>query len=138
MWLKLIEKSKLETGKVIRVNVGNKPIGVYLNQIGKIYAFSDVCSHEDSALSGGTVIDDQVIECPTHGARFNMATGKVLAAPAVENIKSYETKLEGGEIMIEFTTDPAFIAGVDDIGYDMEDVMDPGTACACGGKCEHH
>ena len=123
MWLKLIEKSKLEAGKVVSVNVGNKPIGVYLNNHGKIYAFSDICSHEDSALSGGTVTDDQVIECPTHGARFNMATGKVLGAPAVENIKAYETKLEGGMIMIEFTTDPAFIPGVDDIGYDMDDVM---------------
>ena len=122
MWLKLIEKSKLEPGKVIRVDVGNKPIGVYLNQAGKVYAFSDVCSHEDSALSDGEVIDDQVIECSSHGARFNMATGKVLAGPAIENIKSYETKLEGGVVMIEFTTDPAFIPGVDDIGYDMEDV----------------
>ena len=138
MWLKLIEKDKLETGKVIRVNVGNKPIGVYLNQAGRIYAFSDVCSHEDSALSGGAVIDDQVIECPTHGARFNMSTGKVLGAPAVENIKSYETKLESGVVMIEFTTDPAFIPGVDDIGYDMEDVTDPGANCACGGQCAHH
>lgn len=41
------------------------------------------------------------IECPRHGAQFDVRTGKVLALPAVRPVRSYKTRVENGEIEVE-------------------------------------
>ena len=51
-------------------------------------------------MSDGDVVGDYEIECALHGARFDIATGKVLAEPAEDDIATYEVKLEGGDILV--------------------------------------
>lgn len=65
----------------------------------QIYAFADNCSHRDFPLSAGT-IDDGTIECTWHGARFDMASGRATRLPAIKPIRTYEVKVEGGEIYV--------------------------------------
>ena len=44
-----------------------------------IYAISDTCSHADVSLSNGFVeADDCAVECPKHGASFDLRTGEAL------------------------------------------------------------
>ncbi|MXY28431.1 Rieske 2Fe-2S domain-containing protein, partial [Candidatus Poribacteria bacterium] len=40
------------------------------------------------------------IECPRHGARFCVKTGKALCMPAVEDIECYTVKVEDDDILI--------------------------------------
>ena len=47
------------------------------------YAINDECSHDEASLSEGDIIKDCIIECPLHGAQFDIKTGKNLAFPAV-------------------------------------------------------
>ena len=42
-----------------------------------VFALEDLCTHDGSDISGGSVVDG-AIECPRHGARFCLRTGKVL------------------------------------------------------------
>jgi 3-phenylpropionate/trans-cinnamate dioxygenase ferredoxin subunit len=51
-------------------------------------------------LSGGT-LDGPQIECPRHGARFDVRTGQVVCLPAPLPIPTYEVKVEGGQILIK-------------------------------------
>ncbi len=71
------------------------------------YAIDDTCTHEEASLSEGTVYDDEdepQIECPKHGAIFDIASGEVRSLPAVKSVHSYETKVEGDSVLI--STEP--------------------------------
>ena len=64
------------------------------------YAIDDVCTHDGGPLDQGEVFDNE-IECPRHGARFDVRTGKALTLPAVVPVKSYPVKVEGNDILVE-------------------------------------
>jgi 3-phenylpropionate/trans-cinnamate dioxygenase ferredoxin subunit len=41
------------------------------------------------------------VECPQHGSRFNLVTGKVTGLPAVIPATTYPVSVEGDEVYIE-------------------------------------
>ena len=55
-------------------------------------------------LDGGTLgegeLDDAAVECPRHGGRFDLFTGRVLALPPVRPVRAYETVLDGDEVLV--------------------------------------
>src|SRR5262249_15170462 len=61
------------------------------------YAVADFCSHDDGPLGEGELFQYQ-IECPRHGARFDVRTGKALCPPAVTAIPTYEVEVRGEEV----------------------------------------
>lgn len=67
---------------------------------GLYYAVENRCSHDDGTLSGGW-LEGCEIECPRHGARFDVRTGKVLCMPAVVDIEAYTVEREGDELFVE-------------------------------------
>jgi 3-phenylpropionate/trans-cinnamate dioxygenase ferredoxin subunit len=67
---------------------------------GNFYAINDVCTHENFLLSGGELFDLQV-ECPQHGSRFSLVTGKVTGLPAVIPAETYPVTVEDGEVYVE-------------------------------------
>jgi 3-phenylpropionate/trans-cinnamate dioxygenase ferredoxin subunit len=67
---------------------------------GNFYAVNDICTHENFLLSGGELFGLDV-ECPQHGSRFNLQTGKVTGLPAVIPARTYPVVLEGEDVYIE-------------------------------------
>ena len=67
---------------------------------GHFYAIDDVCTHERFLLSGGELFGLDV-ECPQHGSRFNLVTGKVTGLPAVIPTKTYTVIVEGQNVFVE-------------------------------------
>jgi len=73
---------------------------VLLFRIGNdVYAVEDVCSHDGQPLTDGP-LEGHAVECPRHGARFDVRTGRPLCMPAVEPIRTFEVKLEGHDIFL--------------------------------------
>jgi 3-phenylpropionate/trans-cinnamate dioxygenase ferredoxin subunit len=70
------------------------------NVDGEYYAIDDVCTHDGGPLGEGELIGEQV-ECPRHGARFDVRTGKAMTLPAIFPVKSYPVRIEGDAIQIE-------------------------------------
>jgi 3-phenylpropionate/trans-cinnamate dioxygenase ferredoxin subunit len=68
---------------------------------GTYYAIEDVCTHDDGPLADGE-LDGYEIECPRHGARFDIRTGKVLSMPAVIDVPWFPVRVEGDDIQIGF------------------------------------
>jgi len=64
-----------------------------------VYAVEDVCSHDGQPLTDGT-LEGTSIECPRHGARFDVRSGRPLCMPAVEPIATYEVKVQGNDILL--------------------------------------
>ncbi|MDQ4124823.1 MAG: non-heme iron oxygenase ferredoxin subunit [Actinomycetota bacterium] len=90
----------IEDGAMRQFSVGGELVGVY--RVGDdVYALADVCSHQEAYLTEGEFEpEDLEVECPLHGSRFNVATGAVRILPATKPVASYETKVEGGEILV--------------------------------------
>ena len=63
------------------------------------YAMDDLCTHDGGPLAEG-ILDGDVIECPRHGARFDVKTGAVLCLPAVTPVPVYDVKVVGDEIKV--------------------------------------
>jgi 3-phenylpropionate/trans-cinnamate dioxygenase ferredoxin subunit len=70
---------------------------------GDVYAVEDVCSHDGQPLTDGPM-EGTAIECPRHGARFDVRTGRPLCMPAVEPIATFEVKLQGNDICLRNRT----------------------------------
>jgi 3-phenylpropionate/trans-cinnamate dioxygenase ferredoxin subunit len=82
--------------KVVRLE--DQPVALFL-VAGVHYALDDLCTHDGGPLAEG-VLDGHVIECPRHGARFDVRTGEVLALPATAPVPAYAVKVEGDEIKV--------------------------------------
>ncbi|MBL8092825.1 MAG: non-heme iron oxygenase ferredoxin subunit [Anaerolineales bacterium] len=80
------------------VEVDGRPLAVF-NIAGALYAIADVCSHDDGPVAEGE-LDGHEIECPRHGARFDVRSGKVLSFPAIVSIPSYPVRVEGERILV--------------------------------------
>jgi 3-phenylpropionate/trans-cinnamate dioxygenase ferredoxin subunit len=68
---------------------------------GTYYAIEDVCTHDDGPLAEGD-LDGFEIECPRHGARFDVRTGEVKQMPAVLPVKWFPVRVEGDAIQVGF------------------------------------
>ena len=69
------------------------------NVDGSIYAVRDVCTHDGGMLGFGE-LDGGVIECPRHAARFDVATGEVVAPPATAPLRTYPVRVQDGQIEV--------------------------------------
>jgi nitrite reductase/ring-hydroxylating ferredoxin subunit len=99
-WTDVIGLDELPDGGVKGVKVGEQHIAVYrLN--GQVHATSDVCTHEFALLSGGWV-EDGVIECPLHGARFNIVDGRCLG-PCGSDLRCFEARVREGRVEVRIT-----------------------------------
>jgi 3-phenylpropionate/trans-cinnamate dioxygenase ferredoxin subunit len=68
----------------------------------QIFAVTNVCSHALKPLEKGRMTGNS-ISCPTHGARFDLATGKPLNPPAFKPIATYAVRVvdEWIEVLVE-------------------------------------
>jgi 3-phenylpropionate/trans-cinnamate dioxygenase ferredoxin subunit len=63
-------------------------------------AIDNVCTHDGGTLGEGE-LEDCLVECPRHGARFELATGEVRALPAVFPVNAYPVRVVDGEVQVD-------------------------------------
>lgn len=80
----------LEGGSVLICNVE-----------GRLYAVADVCSHDGAPLGEAKLFGCDV-ECPRHGATFDVRSGRPTALPAVRPIGSYPVRVADGHIEVQY------------------------------------
>ncbi len=83
-----------------RVDVDGTPICLARAEDGNFYALNDICTHEEFFLSDGELWGMDV-ECPQHGSRFNLQTGKVTGLPAVIPAQTYPVTVEDGDVYVD-------------------------------------
>lgn len=89
---------EIAPGERLVVEFGRDWVIVF-NVGGSFYAVEDMCSHEEYALAQGA-LTDFALECPKHGAQFDIRTGAYLCAPAVSPVKSYDVRVEGESVQL--------------------------------------
>ena len=87
------------SGRTRRCTVDGTDVLV-CNVGGEFYAIADVCTHDRGPLGEGR-LRGSVIECPRHGARFDVRDGSVKAPPAVRPIDTYRVRLDDDVVTVE-------------------------------------
>jgi nitrite reductase/ring-hydroxylating ferredoxin subunit len=90
----------VEPGTVRVVEVDGRSLCLGLTEDGEWGAIDNVCTHDGGVLGDGE-LDGEAVECPRHGGRFDLFSGRVLALPPVRPVSAYGVHVEDGEIVVD-------------------------------------
>lgn len=102
-WITVATTDEIPLERVKVVTVGDKRIAVCHAQCDagpEFYAIDDLCTHDGGPLDQGELFGCE-IECPRHGAHFDVRTGAAVTLPAVYPVKTYPVRVEGDQVQIQ-------------------------------------
>ena len=80
-YVPVAQVQELAPGQVKIVEAGGQKIAL-CNVGGTFHAIEDRCSHDNGPLGEG-VLQGKLLECPRHGAQFDVTNGRPVTLPAV-------------------------------------------------------
>ncbi len=101
--VKVLKLSEITENSSRLVEIEDKKIAIF-NVGGEIYAIDDICSHAEASLSEGEVFDC-IVECPLHGAEFDLRTGEATTLPATKPVVTYNTDVDDEYLYLEVGED---------------------------------
>src|SRR5260370_39562728 len=90
--------SDMPPERVAVFRVGDHEVAV-CNVGGQFYAIDDLCTHDGGSLDQGE-LDEAEIECPRHGARFDVRTGGATQLPAFEPVETHAVRVEDDTVQV--------------------------------------
>ncbi|WP_433634963.1 non-heme iron oxygenase ferredoxin subunit [Nocardia sp. CA-120079] len=102
-WIRACAVTEVPEGEAVCLAAGSCPIAVW-NSGGEYIATADICTHEEASLAENGYLDDGVIECGLHMARYDVRTGKALQFPAEIDLAVYPTKVQDGQVFVEVSS----------------------------------
>ena len=97
-FVKVAESKNIQPSTMLEVDLEGESVCI-ANVGGRYYAIGNVCTHEGGPLADGR-LEGYEVECPWHGSKFDIRTGKVTNPPADEPETTYEVKVDGNNILI--------------------------------------
>lgn len=98
--VKVAKVSEVSEGELKKIDINGEPVALF-NVDGKIYATTNICTHEHCELDENHSINGDVVECTCHGSQFNIKTGENVLPPAAEPLKTYNVSVEGEDVIVE-------------------------------------
>jgi 3-phenylpropionate/trans-cinnamate dioxygenase ferredoxin subunit len=90
-YVRVARADDVRTGRARAVEADGRHV-LLCNVDGSLYAIADVCTHDRGPLGEGR-LRGATIECPRHGARFDVRDGSVVAPPAVRPLATYPVRV---------------------------------------------
>lgn len=97
-WVNVCTIDEISIGHPMHIHVDGTDIVVFKLDDG-FYAIENVCTHDGGELMGGC-IDNDIVICPRHGARFSIKTGEALSAPAYEATAKFPVQVENDIVQV--------------------------------------
>ncbi len=97
-WTRVASVAEFKRDEVRVVGVDNVMVAVY-NLDGEYIAIEDVCPHDGSEIASGCV-KKGILECPHHGATFDLRSGDVLTPPAYDPLEMMQLRVENGFVEV--------------------------------------
>ena len=94
--------SDVAPGEVAVVQVDGRSLALGHTTDDRWGAVDNVCTHDGGTLGEGEM-DDDCVECPRHGAKFDLFSGAVRAMPAVFPVNAYPVRVVDGEVQVDLT-----------------------------------
>ena len=98
-YVKVADTKDIQPSQMKEVEVNGEKICL-ANVEGKYYAIGNVCTHLGGPLAQGK-LEGHEVQCPWHGSRFDIRTGKVSRPPAMRSESTYEIKVEDDNILVK-------------------------------------
>lgn len=98
-FLKVATTDEVAVGEAKLIEIDDKRVALF-NLDGAYCALDDTCTHQGGPLSEGFV-EEGIVTCPWHGARFNVKTGEVTGPPVRRGVARYNVRVQGKDIEIE-------------------------------------
>lgn len=98
-WQKLARIDDIPADAPLETGTRARPLALYLVD-GQVYCTDNLCTHAEAFLSDG-YLEGHEIECPLHGARFDIRNGRALCLPAAKDINAYPARVEGGDVLVD-------------------------------------
>jgi 3-phenylpropionate/trans-cinnamate dioxygenase ferredoxin subunit len=103
---KIAQVDEIPPGEMRKLTFEDKEI-LIVNIDGMFYAINNKCTHMGGDLSKGD-LEGKIVKCPRHGSKFDVTTGEAVKGPKIlfvnfntENIGTYETKVDGKNLLIK-------------------------------------
>lgn len=96
--VEVASRDELPAGGKKLVDVEGRAIALF-NLDGQYFAIDDICTHDGGPLAEGD-LEGCEIQCPRHGARFDVRTGKPLCMPAIEPVATHRVEMKGDRIYV--------------------------------------
>ena len=97
-FVRVADVGEIPPGEMKAVKVGVQEV-LLVNVDGIIHACDNWCNHQRYRLSAGDV-DGEEVRCDLHGSKFNVVTGEATNPPATEQLKVFEVRLDGSDVLI--------------------------------------
>ncbi len=104
-WKRVCRLDEVPTGGTRAVAFGDGTALICRVGEGDVCAIEDLCTHDEGPLGQGRLYG-AVIECPRHGAEFDVRSGAVRRLPAVVPLRTYPTRLRDGWVEIAEEAEP--------------------------------
>jgi len=98
-WIEVCDVSAISPDDLMSVEVAGVAITICLVE-GQYWAFSTICTHERVSLADG-YLEGCEIECPLHGARFDVRNGRCMSPPATKDLQTFPTKVENSKLYVQ-------------------------------------
>ena len=99
-YIKVANLAEIPAGGSKLVEVDMVRVALF-NLDGNIYAIEDVCTHDGGPLVEGRVVNGCEVQCPRHGARFDIRSGTAVKFPAFEPTRTFAVRVNGQDVWIE-------------------------------------
>ena len=100
-WIDVAAHDQLDPDFPLAVEAAGQKVGLYLKG-DTVHAMEDVCPHAYALLSQGFV-ENGTVECPLHGAQFEIGSGKCLTEIGGRDLQCFATKVQDGRVFIQIT-----------------------------------
>jgi 3-phenylpropionate/trans-cinnamate dioxygenase ferredoxin component len=91
-WNRTLKLDQIPIGKTRTVEADGESLLLCRVASDEVYAIEDTCSHDDGPLDQGS-LDGSRIECPRHGAVFDVRTGQVMRMPAAVAVETFPVRV---------------------------------------------
>ena len=98
-YVTVAQVSDTPPGKISLHEVNGTSIAL-CNVNGRFYAIDNVCTHDGGPLDQGE-LEGKLVECPRHGAKFDVETGRAVVLPAVKPVRTYPVRVEGEDVQVQ-------------------------------------
>lgn len=98
-WTRICRLADIATGATRPVVIDGERVLVCRVDESRLFAIEDACTHDDAPLDQA-VLEGCAIECPRHGARFDVTTGAVLRMPAASPLPTWPVRVTDGWVEI--------------------------------------
>jgi len=97
-YVKVGKLGDFPAGAIRPVTLGEEPVAV-ANVLGRLYCFSNYCTHVGLELSSGYLSEGSVT-CLYHGSEFDLGTGEAVGGPAQAPVTLYSVRVEGDDVLV--------------------------------------